>query len=229
MNQHRKILVVEDDKNLAYLTGEILSDNGFIPCVCNSAEQGIEKIQNASFDLCLLDIVLPDMDGLELAKKIRQIDPKTPLIFLSSRNLKSDKLIGYEVGADDYITKPFDPDLLIVRIKAIMKRCYENDIKEQEIFELSSHKLDLAKRCLISMKKEIKLSGTECGILKVLFKANGRPVSRTDILMDVWEKNDFFVSNSLDVYLSRLRKMLKENTKLKLETIHGYGYALTDE
>ena len=222
-----KILLVEDDNNLAYLLGEELSENNFDTTICGLGKDGLEKFNSRKFDLCILDIVLPDMDGISLAKAIKKKNQSMPIVFLTSRNLKSDKMLGYEVGADDYITKPFDADILIVKINAILLRCYGNDETNDGKIEVGKYCLEFLRRKLITPDGEVKLSGTECGILKVLIKENGNPVSRDDIMKEVWGKSDFFISKSLDVYITRIRKILREHTNLNLETIHSFGYSLS--
>ena len=226
MKQHNGILVVEDDENMAYLLSDLLSEQGYEVGLTGNVKHGYEKFESGRYDLCLLDIVLNDGDGIDLAKKIRQKDKDIPIIFLTSRALKSDKLLGYEVGADDYITKPFDADILLAKIAAIINRCY-GKLDEKTHFNLDEYKLDFTKRLLSFKKKKIKLSSTECGILKSLFAAKGEAVSRDDIMKQVWGRSDFFVSKSLDVYITRIRKVLREDTGLNLETIHGFGYSLS--
>lgn len=226
MTESWKILLVEDDENLAYLLGEHLSKNNFIPVVCGRADKAIKKFKEEKFHLLILDVVLPDMDGISLAREIRKTDDVVPIVFLTSRNLKSDKLLGYEVGADDYITKPFDADLLTLKINALLNRSYNKANAEVTMLDIGPYKLDTGKRKFISVKEEIKLSGTECAILKTLVMANGNSVSREDIMKEVWGKSDFFISKSLDVYITRIRKILKDKKEVTLETIHSFGYSL---
>jgi len=220
-----KILIVEDDENLSYLIGEHLSENKFVPTICNDGKKGLKKIKEERFDLCILDVVLPDIDGIQLAKEIKKIDAHVPIIFLTSRNLRSDKILGYEVGADDYITKPFDVDIFLFKIKAILNRSKANE-NDVEVLPIGEYKLDTVRRCLITDNNSLKLSKTESGILVCLIKSKGNPVSREDIMNDVWGKSDFFISKSLDVYITRIRKILKEHTSVHLETIHSFGYSL---
>ncbi len=227
MTQQYDILLVEDDENLSFLIEEQLRHSGFNVWVKNKAEDGLKVFEKNKIDLCLLDIVLPDMDGISLAREIKNMKSGVPVVFLTSRNLKSDKLLGYEVGADDYITKPFDPDLLEAKLWAIIKRCYGEKEDTENILEMGDVKLDLIKRKLINGEKEAKLSKTEAGVLKVLFKKAGKGVSRDEIMKEVWGQSDFFISKSLDVYITKIRKLLKENSNLNLETIHSYGYMLS--
>ena len=227
MRASYKILLVEDDENLSYLLGEHLSENKYEPTICGLGKKGLEKFKSERFDLCILDIVLPDTDGIQLAKEIKKIDKDMPIVFLSSRNLRSDKMLGYEVGADDYITKPFDVDLLILKINAIINRCYKDSTPKVDTLKIGPYQLEITRKKLVTAKSEIKLSNTECGILKVLLMASGNPISRDDIMKEVWGNSDYFVSKSLDVYITRIRKILKEHTELRLETIHSFGYSLS--
>jgi len=227
MNDPYNILLVEDDSNLAFLLGEQLTENNFDSTVCAKGKEGLQKFMERKFDLCILDIVLPDMDGINLAKEIKKVNRSIPIVFLTSRNLKSDKMLGYEVGADDYITKPFDADLLMVKLNAILSRCYERNEEYSEKLEAGTAVLEVLRRKLVTSKGEVKLSGTECGILKLLIKNLDHPVSRDNIMKDVWGKSDFFISKSLDVYITRIRKILRAHTDLKLETIHSFGYSLS--
>ena len=224
--EKNRILLVEDDTNLAYLVSEMLEENDFRVHVCEGIEKARKKFKEESYDLCLLDIVLGDGDGIELAKSIRTTNTRVPIIFLTSRNLKSDKLLGYQVGADDYITKPFDPDILLAKIMAVIKRSYDEK-PEPDSFKLGSVTLDNSSRNLLTENDRLHLSSTECGILKCLLRADQKAISRDDIMKEVWGKSDFFVSKSLDVYITRIRKILRDQTDLKLETIHGFGYCLT--
>jgi len=223
-----KILLVEDDHNLSYLVEEHLQVNNFDTSVCDLGKKGLRVFKSERIDLCILDIVLPDMDGITLAKEIKKINDKVPIVFLTSRNLKSDKMMGYEVGADDYITKPFDLDLLVLRINAILHRCYDSNDSNEETISAGKCKLEILRKRLVTANEEVKLSSTECGILKTLMKDLGNPVSRDNIMKEVWGKSDFFISKSLDVYITRIRKILNQHTNLSLETIHSFGYVLSE-
>lgn len=227
MKSSYSILFVEDDANLSFLLGEHLGEQDFNVTICGKGEDGLKKFKEHKFHLCILDIVLPDKDGVSLAKEIRDLDQNVPIVFLSSRNLKSDKLLGYEVGADDYITKPFDADLLTMKVNAILKRCYSNGKSQEKRIELKSVALEMDKRKLIAKDEAIKLSGKECGIMFVLMSNAGSTVSRDDIMKEVWGTADFFISKNLDVYMTKIRKIIKNQTDLNLETIHGVGYILS--
>ena len=229
MKHNWKILLVEDDENLAYLLGEQLNEREYMTTICHAGKNAMQKFNEEKYDLCILDVVLPDTDGISLAREIKKVDKGTPIIFLTSRNLKSDKLLGYEVGADDYITKPFDADLFMMKIQAILNRCYNREETEEIRITAGNTSLETKQRKLLSGKARVKLSGTECGILKELMQSAGKPVSREDIMKEVWGRSDFFISKSLDVYITRIRKILREYTELHLETIHSYGYILNQD
>ncbi|HAW50970.1 MAG TPA: DNA-binding response regulator [Flavobacteriales bacterium] len=227
MTTNPKILFVEDDENLSYLVGQHLSENKFDATICHDGKKGLKKIKDERFDLCILDVVLPDIDGIELAKEIKKIDRHVPIIFLTSRNLRSDKILGYEVGADDYITKPFDVDIFLLKIKAVLNRSHIKQDHLSDVIQVGNYKLDSVRRCLITENDRIRLSKTESGILLYLIENEGNPVAREEIMKHVWGKSDFFISKSLDVYITRIRKVLREHTSLKLETIHSFGYSLS--
>lgn len=222
------ILLVEDDANLAYLVGQHLEENNYEATICGTGKEGLDNFREKKIHLCILDIVLPDTDGISIAKEIRKKDPRMPIVFLTSRNLKSDKMQGYEVGADDYITKPFDADLLTMKIGAIIKRCYAEDAGMGNEISVGSVVLDTNQRRLKTKSEEVKLSGTECGILASIMKHAGKAVDRDDIMKDVWGRADFFISKSLDVYMTKIRKIIREHTDLNLETVHGVGYIIND-
>ena len=217
-------MLVEDDNNLGYLLGEQLRDSNLNVTHCTAGLKAMKKLENERFDLCILDIVLPDIDGIDLGKQIRSKNRNMPLIFLTSRNLKSDKLAGYEAGADDYVTKPFDAELLVVKIRAILNRCYERQEEAVSIVKMGEFGIDTLRRRFTRPGGEVRLSGTECGILRLLMANPSKAISRHEIMKEVWGKSDFFISKSLDVYIARIRKILKEHSTLRVETIHAFGY-----
>ncbi len=225
----KKILLVEDDANLAYLIENELNEKNAKTTVCKNATEGLDNFKTTIFDLCIFDIQLPDYDGIQLARKVKMIDQKIPLIFLTSRNLKSDQLKGYAVGADDYVTKPFDAELLLVKIKAILQRCNpELDTKIEEI-KVNDFSINSIRKTLNTPKQKIGMSKTEIGILFLLFSEFKQPVSRERLMKEVWGRSDFYISKCLDVYINRVRKVLHQETNLVLRTIHAFGFTLENK
>ena len=223
------ILIVEDDKNTGFLLAENLRMTGFDPDLARDGVEGLEKFCSRDFDLCILDIMLPKKDGLQLARNIRKKDPNVPIIFLSARALSEDRIEGFETGCDDYVTKPFNTNELIWRIKAILKRTgHDKENSGPSEYQLGRFIFNPLDRSLISGKVHYKLSGKESSLLQILCEAKGRSLSRQVILERVWGRDDFFTSKSLDVYLTKIRKILREDETLMLQNIHGYGYKLID-
>lgn len=229
MSSMKKLLVVEDDKNLSFLLSSQLKGKGFIVDLAMNGEEGLSMFNNSSYDLCILDIMMPKMDGLSLAKEIRKVDEMIPFIFLTARNLKSDKSTGYDLGCDDYITKPFDIDEIAFKINAILKRVGGD--KNGSTSELVAGSLTFKhlERSVIDQKgKPHVLSHKESILLKLFIDNLNEVIPRKTLLMEAWGNDDFFTSKSLDVYLTKIRKILSLDPKLKLKNIHGYGYMLED-
>ena len=220
------ILIVEDDKNTGFLVKRHLRDAGFKVCLCTDGKEALEYFKQESFDLCILDVMLPSKDGLELSTDIRQRNQTVPIIFLTARNLKSDKIQGYKNGCDDYITKPFDIDELVLKIHAILRR---TKLVEKADRELKVSKLSLLtdERLLITATGRLSLSHKEMLLLEYFFKHFNKVVPRSELLMHCWGNDDYFSSNILNVYLTKIRKLIREDEDLKLQNIHGHGYKLT--
>lgn len=225
MNNQVNILVVEDDKNTGILLRKHLEAEGFQIKLCVDGAKGLKCFEEEIFELCILDIMLPSMDGLKLAETIRKNDLQVPIIFLTARNLKSDKVQGYNNGCDDYITKPFDIDELILKIHAMLRRV--NTVKEvSKEIKVSDLCLLTSERLLVSTNKKTKLSHKEMLLLEQFFTHFNTVVSRSDLLINCWGNDDYFSSNILNVYLTKIRKLIREDNTLELQNIHGYGYKL---
>ncbi len=221
-----KILIVEDDANAGLLLTDNLGDEGFETTLAENGVDGWNQSQNNKFDLYILDIMLPKLDGVSLAKEIRKLDKKTPIIFLSARNLDYDKIEGFEAGCDDYVTKPFNIKELILRIHAILRRNNDESKKNVTEWKINKTKFYYLDRRLIANKVESKLSTKEADVLKLLFENQNEIIARSYILETVWGKNDYYTSQSLDVYLTKIRKYLNHDNKLVIQNIHGFGYKL---
>lgn len=228
LKQH--LLLVEDDKNLGKLLQTHLEEEGFKTWLVDNGQEALHILteMKESFNLIVLDIMLPGIDGMELANKIKEAQINTPFLFLSARNLRSDKLNGYELGAEDYVTKPFDPDELTYKIKAILRRIEPKKEIENEI-EAGGFKLNLKLRLLECGDFKKKLSAKESELLGLLFQQLGEIVPRDKALVSIWGRSDYFTSKSMDVYITKIRKMLSQGNGLSLENIHGYGFRLVEE
>ena len=220
-----KILIVEDDKNMGYLLRENLIVSGFVPVLCIDGQEGIEAFITESFDLCLLDIMLPKKDGLTLAAEIRKRNKEIPIIFLTAKSLDEDKIKGFKTGCDDYVSKPFNIEELILRMRAILKRNINlKTVEKMDKFVFSDYELNYSERKLIKGNIKENLSTKEAELLKVLLTLKNEVVPRTKILMEVWGTDDYFVSKSLDVYLNKIRKYFQGDPKIEIMNIHGFGY-----
>ncbi len=228
MGKSTSILVVEDDKNAGYLLVENLRFSKYNVVLAEDGDQGLELFQKGDFQLCILDIMLPRRDGLNLASEIRKISPKIPIIFLTARTLSSDIIEGFKAGCDDYITKPYNIDELLWRIKAIMRRglAIENKGNNDESIEFTNFVFKHSDRLLIISQSDIKLSTKEADIIRCLSTNMGQPISRSTIMENVWGNDDYFTSKSLDVYLTKIRKYFSLADNIKLVNIHGHGYKL---
>ena len=228
MSESKKILIVEDDKNLGFLLSTQLKANGFEVSLAMDGVSGLESFNSSLFDLCILDIMLPKRDGLSLAKEIREINSTIPFVFLTARNLKSDKITGYELGCDDYITKPFDMDELVYKINAILKRSSNiASVPQNNELQVGLLNLKVLERLVSINQKQITLSQKETVLLQLFFENPNEVISRKKLMLEAWGNDDYFTSKSLDVYLTKIRKVLGHGINLKLTNIHGYGYMLS--
>lgn len=226
-----RLLLVEDDENLGYILKEYLEMNEFNVDWAQDGEQGLSRIENHSYDLCILDIMMPKKDGFTLATEIKQWQPHTPFVFLTAKTLKVDQLKGFNLGADDYIVKPVDEELLIARIRAILNR-FDNTLNEQRnnIYKLGNYTFDANKRQLISEEQETQsLTPREADLLTLFCKKKGKLLSRETALKEIWGDSNYFNRRIMDVYISKLRKHLDNNPDVSIENIHSKGFVLNDE
>ncbi|MCF8371620.1 MAG: response regulator transcription factor [Bacteroidales bacterium] len=221
-----KILIVEDDINAGVLLCDNLVNEGFQTSLVKDGFEGWKKFSDENFDLCILDIMLPKLDGVSLAKKIRKIEKDTPIIFLSARNLDYDKIEGFEAGCDDYVTKPFNIKELILRIHAILRRNKNNKCEDINEFQVSHTNFKYLDRLLTIGDSENKLSTKEADVIKILFENQNEIISRSYILETVWGKDDYYASQCLDVYLTKVRRYLSSDEAILIQNIHGFGYKL---
>ncbi len=218
-----RILYVEDDAALAFVTKDNLEDLGYEVVHCADGELGLASFKNGNFDLCLLDVMLPRMDGFSLGKKIRERDSEIPILFLTAKGMESDRLEGFELGGDDYIVKPFSMAELEKRIQVFLRRSGKSGDSE---FLFQGGKLDVDGMKLFLNEEVVDLTRKEAEVLGLFFKRAGQALSREEILSQVWGKSDYFSGRSLDVYISKLRKYLKPIEEISIETLHGKGFKL---
>lgn len=226
-NQKHKILLCEDDPNLGIVLKNFLELNDFDVILERDGRLGLAAFQREKFELCLLDVMMPKMDGFMLAEEIRDINPDIPLFFLSAKSMKEDVIKGYKLGADDYITKPFDSEVLLLKIKAILKR------NEEQNREIANTEYDLGRyhfipklRELAIEGKKVTLSPKENELLKMLSEYKNDLLQRDLALKKIWGNDNYFNGRSMDVYIAKLRKYLKEDTNVEIVNIHGNGFRL---
>jgi len=226
---NKKILLVEDDNNLGTIIKEYLYVKGFEVTHCLNGEEGLNIFKPDEFDLCIIDIMMPKMDGFTMAKKIRNID-STPFIFLTARSMLNDKIEGFNLGADDYITKPFSMEELILRINAILKRSKRTeDEKKKDEFKIGIYTFNHRKQVLYFKNKEQKLTSKETELLKLLCENKNNLLERSAALLKIWKNESYFTSRSMDVYIAKLRRYLKYDPKIQIINIHGTGFKLLVE
>lgn len=222
-----KILLCEDDTNLGMVLKNYLELNEYDVTLERDGRLGLAAFQREKFDICLLDVMMPNMDGFTLAEEIRDVDPDIPLFFLSAKTMKDDIIQGYKLGADDYITKPFDSEVLLLKIKAILKRNEEeNRISDNIEFDLGRYHFNPKLRELKHDEQTQTLSPKENELLKMLAEHKNDLLPRERALKKIWGSDTYFNGRSMDVYIAKLRKYLKDDTHIEIVNIHGNGFRL---
>ncbi|RTL51503.1 MAG: response regulator [Sphingobacteriales bacterium] len=222
-----KILLCEDDTNLGMVLKNYLELNDYEVVLERDGRLGLAAFQREKFDICLLDVMMPNVDGFALAEEIRDVDPDIPLFFLSAKTMKEDVVQGYRLGADDYITKPFDSEVLLLKIKAILKRNEEeNRISDNIEFDLGSYHFNPKLRELSHNGQTHTLSPKENELLKMLAEHKNDLLPRERALKKIWGSDTYFNGRSMDVYIAKLRKYLKDDTNIEIVNIHGNGFRL---
>jgi len=223
-----KILLTEDDPNLGMLLQEYLQAKGFTTDLAKNGEQGLNFfLEKGGYDMCIFDVMMPKKDGFSLAKEIRMKDKDVPIIFLTAKSMKEDAIHGFKVGADDYITKPFSMEELLMRMKAILRRInkQEPDIQVNN-FKIGAYDFDSQKNNLIINDSQNKLTTKESELLKLLCQNKNQSVSRSFALKLIWGDDSYFNARSMDVYITKLRKHLKGDPSLQIMNMHGEGFKL---
>lgn len=231
MDKKYKLILVEDDNALGYLLSEYLGMKGFVVTWAKDASEAIVKTKTNLFDLAILDVMLPDMDGFELSQKIKGINPDLPFIFLTARSLKIDVLKGFSLGAVDYLKKPIDEEELVVRINALLARLVNDEEQEEQVqqYEIGDYVLHMDNFELKYNGTPIKLTGKEFDLLALLAKNKNQLCTHKQILTTVWDKNDYFNKKSLNVFVSHLRKHLSKDPKLSIVNVSRRGFMLRVE
>ena len=220
-----KVLYVEDDASLSFVTRDQLEKRGYEVVFCDNGRTAYEVFKTSIFDLCIFDVMLPEIDGFELAKKIRQVNTQIPILFLTARSMQEDRLEGLKLGGDDYMTKPFNMEELSLKIEIFLKR---KDVRKEinDFYFIGSYKLDVREQKLSFGKSVKQLTLKETKLLSLLSQKENTIIKRENILLNLWGKNDYFLGRSLDVFISRLRKYLKEDENIYIENIRGVGFKL---
>lgn len=224
MNSQKHILLVEDDDSMGFLLKDSLENYNFKVTLFSNGKLALNLFNNNSFDICLLDVMMPIMDGFSLAKEIRKLDTNIPIVFLTAKSMKEDKINGFKIGADDYITKPFNIEELVLRIKAILKRS-NSVLAHKNIIPFSNYSLDLDNLILNSNNNEaVQLTQKEADILALLANNKNTLLKRDYILKSIWKDDNYFIGRSLDVFISKLRKHFKNTPTINIKNVHGTGY-----
>jgi DNA-binding response OmpR family regulator len=220
-----KVLIAEDDRDFGNILAQYVTISGFDVVLGRTGTETWELFNQNKPDICVLDVMMPEMDGFTLAEKIKDLDPNVPLIFLTAKSLKEDIVRGLKIGADDYITKPFDPEVLILRIHNILKRAYSSSNDEYRVSQtiLKYNTLEL-----ICPDSKVKLTLKEAQLLKYLIINKNKVLAREDILTEIWGEDDYFLGRSMDVFISRLRKYVTNDKHIDIRTVRGTGFILEE-
>lgn len=222
-----KILYTEDDETLAFLTKDNLEQNNYEVVHCSDGKSGFETFKTDDFDICIFDIMMPKMDGFELAEAVRKVNTDIPIIFLSAKTLKEDRIKGLRLGADDYLVKPFSIEELMLKIEIFLKRSHKKNLTEKFIYEIGKYQFDTKNFILFNEEEKIGLTQREAELLKLFLDNKNSVLKRETILTSLWGTDDYFMGRSLDVFISRLRKILVNEKDIAIENLHGIGFRFT--
>lgn len=231
--QEASILLVEDDTNLGAVLQEYMGIKGYAVELCRDGESGWERFQNGGFDLCILDVMMPKKDGLTLARSIREVDAHIPIVFLTAKSMQNDKIEGFKIGADDYITKPFSIEELLLRVQAILRRARGSATPggngigaEKSIFHIGDYVFDYPNQTLSHPTETRQLTSREAELLRLLCLNVNQVLKREVALTNVWGDDNYFNGRSMDVFITKLRKYLKLDDSVEISNVHGSGYKL---
>jgi DNA-binding response OmpR family regulator len=220
-----KVLLAEDDRDFGNILSQYVTISGFEVALARDGKEAWEMFSKEKPDICVLDVMMPEMDGFTLGEKIKEAQPGVPLIYLTAKSLKEDIVRGLKIGADDYITKPFDPEVLILRINNILKRAYSSSNDE---YKISSTVLNINNLELTCGNSKEKLTLKEAQLLRYFIINKNKVLAREDILTEIWGEDDYFLGRSMDVFISRLRKYISEDKNLDIRTVRGTGFILEE-
>jgi DNA-binding response OmpR family regulator len=222
-----RLLVVEDDPNLGDILKEYLEMKGYEPTLCRDGEEGWNKFKKDKFDLCLLDIMMPKKDGFTLAKEIKKVQEDLPILFLTAKNQKDDIIEGLKIGADDYLTKPFSMEELLLRVNAILRRTQKSEEKSSlKLYSFGDFVLHYDEQIIEGPSGKTKLTSKENELIRLLASELNKLVNRSHALKQIWGDDSYFNARSMDVYLSKIRKILKDDPKVQIITVHGEGFKM---
>ncbi len=226
MNEKQHIFLVEDDLSFGAVLKSYLELNDYEITWVDDGKYAVDKFRSGSYKICILDVMLPNVDGFTIGREIRKIDKEIPMVFLTAKTLKEDILKGYNVGADDYITKPFDTEVLLCKIEAIIKRQSTQPINDEVIFEIGNYVFDSKLRHITQNGIKQKLSPKESDLLKLLCQNKNELLQRETALRKIWGEDGYFTARSMDVFITKLRKYLKNDPNIEIKNIHGSGFLL---
>ncbi|NLN34317.1 MAG: response regulator transcription factor [Flavobacteriaceae bacterium] len=218
-----KILYAEDDETIAFLTQDSL-ESQYQVVHCSNGEEALQAFKNEKFDICLFDIMMPKMDGFELASEIRKLNAEIPILFISAKTLKEDRIKGLKIGADDYLIKPFSIEELMLKIEIFLKRSQKKTAPENLIYKIGNSQFDTNNYTVTSQNNTVSLTQREAELLNFFFEHKNTVLKREEILKALWGEDDYFMGRSLDVFISRLRKIFAEDDAVKIENLHGIGF-----
>jgi len=227
MKKKLSILLAEDDTNFGMMLKFFLESNGFQVTLCENGNLAIHAFRDNSFDLCILDIMMPYLDGFTVAEHIAKSSQHIPFVFLTAKALKDDQIRGYKIGASDYLIKPFDPEILLLKIQVLLKNA-GNPAITSAVFHIGNFEFDYDKRLLTLDKKIIKLSPKEAGLLKLLCEKQQEILTHEEALIKIWKNDDYFTKQSMNVFITKLRKYLAQDAEyqIEIENMHSKGFIL---
>lgn len=228
MKEKGLLLLVEDDENLGFVVQDALQRKGYTVHLCRDGKEGLRYFNEHPYDLCILDVMLPNKDGFSLAEDIRTVNAQVPIVFLTAKSMTEDRIAGFKAGGDDYMTKPFSHEELLLRIEAILRRTRGKgeDPRDRQTFELGDYTFDQRNLVLSHPEEERKLTRKEAEVLRLLCMHRDQVLTRELVLNMVWGDDTYFLGRSLDVFISRLRKYLKRDERVRIMNVHGVGFKL---
>ena len=229
MSHDIKVLLAEDDVNLGFVIRDNLEQNGLSVDLCKDGEETLAHFQSNEYHICILDVMMPKIDGFDVATNIRKQDQEIPILFLTAKTMKEDRLRGFLVGGDDYITKPFSIEELICRINVFLRRSKAVTVDTVPVLHFGQCTFDHKNLNITVNEESSRLTQMEADILLLLLEKKGEVVKRADILNKIWGEDDYFNGRSLDVFISRLRKMISADSRVNIQNIHGVGFKLAEE